>query len=95
MKTENILSALAVAHPGEHEYLQAVKEVLVSIEDVYNQHPEFEKAGLIERLVEPDRVFIFKVPWVDDKGIVRVNLGYRVQFNNAIGGGGDSAFMLL
>ncbi len=85
MKTENILSALAVAHPGEHEYLQAVKEVLVSIEDVYNQHPEFEKAGLIERLVEPDRVFIFKVPWVDDKGIVRVNLGYRVQFNNAIG----------
>jgi len=85
MKTELILQSLEAKHPGEHEYLQAVKEVLHSIEDVYNEHPEFEKASIIERLVEPDRIFTFKVPWVDDKGKVQVNLGYRVQFNNAIG----------
>lgn len=85
MKIENILSSLEAKHPGESEYLQAVKEVLVSIEDVYNQHPEFEKARIIERLVEPDRIFSFKVPWVDDNGEIQVNLGYRVQFNNAIG----------
>ena len=85
MKTEQILSALQAKHPGENEYLQAVKEVLLSIEDVYNRHPEFEKAKIVERLVEPDRVFTFRVPWVDDKGCVQVNLGYRVQFNNAIG----------
>lgn len=85
MKTDLILSALEAKHPGEKEYLQAVKEVLLSIEDVYNQHPEFEKVKIIERLVEPDRIFTFRVPWVDDKGNVQVNLGYRVQFNNAIG----------
>lgn len=85
MKTEEILKSLEAKHPGENEYLQAVKEVLLSIEDIYNQHPEFEKAKLIERLVEPDRIFTFKVPWMDDKGEVQVNLGYRVQFNNAIG----------
>lgn len=72
-------------HPGEAEYLQAVREVLISIEEVYNQHPEFEKAKLIERIVEPERVITFRVPWVDDKGEVHVNLGYRVQFNSAIG----------
>ncbi|MDR1503403.1 MAG: NADP-specific glutamate dehydrogenase [Prevotella sp.] len=85
MKINNILSELEAKHPGEHEFLQAVKEVLVSIEDVYNQHPEFEKNRIIERLVEPDRIFIFRVAWVDDKGDIQVNLGYRVQFNNAIG----------
>ena len=85
MKTEVILSALEAKHPGEKEYLQAVKEVLLSIEDVYNQHPEFEKAKIIERLVEPERIFTFRVPWVDDKGEIQINLGYRVQFNNAIG----------
>ncbi|MDR1720093.1 MAG: NADP-specific glutamate dehydrogenase [Dysgonamonadaceae bacterium] len=85
MNTASILSALEAKHPGESEYLQAVKEVLLSIEDVYNQHPEFERASIIERLVEPDRVFMFKVPWVDDNGRIQVNLGYRVQFNNVIG----------
>ena len=85
MKTEEILSSLEAKHPGEKEYLQAVKEVLTSIEGVYNEHPEFEKAKIIERLVEPDRIFTFRVPWVDDQGEVHVNLGYRVQFNNAIG----------
>ena len=85
MKTEFILSSLEAKHPGEKEYLQAVKEVLLSIEDVYNQHPEFEKNKIVERLVEPDRIFTFRVPWVDDKGEIQVNLGYRVQFNNSIG----------
>lgn len=85
MKINNILSELEAKHPGEQEFLQAVKEVLVSIEDVYNQHPEFEKNRIIERLVEPDRIFTFRVAWVDDKGDIQVNLGYRVQFNNAIG----------
>lgn len=85
MKTDRLLTELESKHPGEKEFLQAVKEVLLSIEEVYNQHPEFEKAGLIERLVEPERIFTFRVPWVDDRGKVHVNLGYRVQFNNAIG----------
>lgn len=85
MKIDSILSNLEAKHPGELEFLQAVKEVLVSIEDVYNQHPEFEKHRIIERLVEPDRIFTFRVAWVDDRGDIQVNLGYRVQFNNAIG----------
>ncbi|MDR2472208.1 MAG: NADP-specific glutamate dehydrogenase [Tannerella sp.] len=85
MKKEEILASLEAKHPGEREYMQAVKEVLLSIESVYNEHPEFEKARIIERLTEPDRVLIFRVPWTDDSGEVHVNLGYRVQFNNAIG----------
>ncbi len=85
MKIETIMANLEAKHPGEKEYLQAVREVLMSIEEVYNQHPEFEKAKLIERLVEPERIITFRVPWVDDKGEVQVNLGYRVQFNSAIG----------
>ena len=85
MEVEKIMQQLEQKHPGEKEYLQAVREVLTSIEDVYNQHPEFEKAKLIERIVEPERVITFRVPWVDDKGEVHVNIGYRVQFNSAIG----------
>ena len=85
MEVERIMQALEQKHPGEAEYLQAVREVLESIKDVYNQHPEFEKAKIIERIVEPERIITFRVPWVDDKGEVQVNLGYRVQFNSAIG----------
>lgn len=85
MDINSILSSLEAKHPGESEYLQAVREVLISIEDIYNRHPEFEKARIIERLVEPDRIFTFKVPWVNDRGDIQVNIGYRVQFNNAIG----------
>ncbi len=85
MKSAEILAALEAKHPGELEFLQAVKEVLQSVEEVYNQHPEFEREAIIERLVEPDRIFTFRVPWVDDNGKVHVNIGYRVQFNNAIG----------
>ena len=79
------MQALEQKHPGEVEYLQAVREVLESIKDVYNQHPEFEKAKIVERIVEPERITTFRVPWVDDKGEVQVNIGYRVQFNSAIG----------
>ena len=79
------MTALEAKHPGESEYLQAVKEVLDSIEEVYNQHHEFEKAQIVERMVEPDRIFTFRVTWVDDAGKVQTNLGYRVQFNSAIG----------
>lgn len=85
MNIEKMMQTLEARHPGETEYLQAVREVLETIEEVYNDHPEFEKAQIAERLVEPDRIFTFKVPWVDDRGNVQVNLGYRVQFNNAIG----------
>ena len=85
MEVERIMQDLERKHPGESEYLQAVKEVLFSIKDVYNQHPAFEKAKLIERLVEPERIVTFRVPWVDDKGEIHVNIGYRVQFNSAIG----------
>ena len=85
MEVEKIMQALEQKHPGESEYLQAVREVLESIKDVYNQHPEFEKAKIVERIVEPERIITFRVPWVDDKGEVQVNLGYRVQFNSAIG----------
>lgn len=85
MNIEKLMNSLEAKHPGEKEYLQAVYEVLSTIEGVYNEHPEFEKAKIAERLVEPDRIFTFKVPWVDDRGDVQVNLGYRIQFNNAIG----------
>jgi glutamate dehydrogenase (NADP+) len=85
MKTTDIVNGLDQKHPGEKEYLQAVSEVLESIEEIYNANPQFEAAGIIERLVEPDRVIMFKVPWMDDEGNVHVNLGYRVQFNNALG----------
>lgn len=85
MDIDKLMHQLEAKHPGENEYLQAVKEVLMTIEDEYNNHPEFEKTKNAERLVEPDRIFTFKIPWVDDRGDVQINLGYRVQFNNAIG----------
>ncbi|MCK9447414.1 MAG: NADP-specific glutamate dehydrogenase [Bacteroidales bacterium] len=85
MNLEKIMSDLEKKHPGELEYLQAVREVLESLEEVLLQNPQFEAKGIIERIVEPDRTLIFKVPWVDDNGQVQVNIGYRVQFNNAIG----------
>ena len=81
----DFMQRLERRHPGEREYLQAVREVLVFIKDVYDQHPEFERKALLERLVEPERIITFRVPWVDDKGQVQVNIGYRVQFNSAIG----------
>ena len=85
MIVSEILSELQEKHPGENEFLQAVKEVLISVEPVYNEHPEFERAKIMQRLVEPDRIITFRVVWEDDRGELQVNRGYRVQFNNAIG----------
>ncbi len=85
MKVAEIMASLERKYGHEKEYLQAVHEVLESIEPIYNQHPEFQKAKIIERLVEPDRIFTFRVTWQDDKGEVHTNTGYRVQFSNAIG----------
>ncbi|MDO4511447.1 MAG: NADP-specific glutamate dehydrogenase [Bacteroidales bacterium] len=85
MKAIEVMADLRRRFPHEPEYLQAVEEVVTSIEEVYNQHPEFEQYNLIERLCIPDRIFSFRVSWVDDKGRVQNNMGYRVQHNNAIG----------
>ena len=85
MNIEKIMHDLEKKNPGEVEFLQAVREVLESIEEVYNENPHFESANIVERIVEPDRIYTFKVSWVDDSGKVQVNRGYRVQFNNAIG----------
>ncbi len=85
MNREKIMNDLEKRNPGEKEYIQAVREVLESIEEVYNENPHFESASIIERLVEPDRIFTFKISWVDDNGKVQVNRAYRIQFNNAIG----------
>ena len=85
MKVNEIMANLEAKHPGESEYLQSVREVLETIEEVYNQHPEFEAAKIVERIVEPDRIFTFRVTWVDDQGQVQTNLGYRVQYNAALG----------
>ena len=85
MKAAEVLDDLRRRFPNEPEYLQAVEEVITTIEDVYNEHPEFERYNLIERLCIPDRIYSFRVSWVDDKGVVRNNMGYRIQHSNAIG----------
>ncbi len=85
MKATEVLNDLKRRFPNEPEYLQAVEEVLSTIEDAYNEHPEFERFNLIERLCIPDRIYSFRVSWVDDKGKVQNNMGYRIQHNNAIG----------
>ena len=85
MKASEVLSDLKRRFPNEPEYLQAVEEVITTIEDEYNKHPEFERYNLIERLCIPDRIFSFRISWVDDKGNVQNNMGYRIQHNNAIG----------
>ncbi len=85
MKASEVIDDLRRRFPNEPEYLQAVEEVVTSIEDTYNQYPEFERYNLIERLCIPDRIFSFRVSWVDDKGVVRNNMGYRIQHSNAIG----------
>ena len=85
MNAISVIDDLKRRFPNEPEYIQAVEEVLTTIEDVYNENPEFERYNLIERLCIPDRIFAFRVSWVDDKGKVHNNMGYRVQHNNAIG----------
>ena len=85
MKAKEVVEKLNQRFPHEPEYIQAVSQVLETIEEEYNKHPEFDRANLIERLCVPDRIIKFRVNWVDDKGNVQTNMGYRVQHNNAIG----------
>jgi len=85
MKATEVVESLKRRFPNEPEYIQAVSQVLGTIEEEYNKHPEFERANLIERLCIPDRIIEFRVTWVDDKGNVQTNMGYRIQHNNAIG----------
>ena len=80
-----VLEAVTKRNPYEPEFLQAVTEVLESIEPVIEKRPDLVEAGIVERLVEPERQIIFRVPWIDDNGKVQVNRGFRVQFNSAIG----------
>ena len=82
---EKVYNGLVERNGHEKEFLQAVREVLEALSPVFDKHPEYEQKGLLERFVEPDRAILFRVPWVDDKGQVQVNRGYRVQYNNAIG----------
>ena len=85
MKATEVVETLKQRFPNEPEYIQAVSQVLGTIEEEYNKHPEFERANLIERLCIPDRVIQFRVTWTDDKGNVQTNMGYRIQHNNVIG----------
>ena len=82
---ERVIEDVKRKNPAQPEFIQTVTEVLTSIEPYVNKHPEFEEAALLERMTEPERAISFRVTWVDDEGKVRVNRGYRVQFNSAIG----------
>ena len=83
--TSRVLEGLKQRNAHESEFLQAATEILESLSPVFDKHPEYEKAGLLDRFVEPERVIMFRVPWVDDQGRTQVNRGYRVQYNSAIG----------
>ena len=83
--TEKVLAELKQRYPEQTEFLQAATEILGTIQPALDAHPEYEEASLLERFVEPERVIMFRVPWVDDEGKVQVNRGYRVEFNSAIG----------
>ena len=82
---ERVIADVAKKHPHEPEFVQTVTEVFRSLIPVMDRHPEYEAAGLLERMVEPERQITFRVVWIDDSGKVQVNTGYRVQFNSAIG----------
>lgn len=82
---QDVLATMKVRYANEPEFLQAATEVLESLEPAFDKHPEFEKAGLLERYVVPERIIMFRVPWVDDSGKTQVNTGYRVQYNSCIG----------
>ena len=82
---QQVLKSTIAKNPNEPEFIQAVEEVLVTLDPVLKKNPQYEANAILERIVEPERLIMFRVPWVDDKGIVRVNRGYRVQYNSAIG----------
>ncbi|HNZ54653.1 MAG TPA: Glu/Leu/Phe/Val dehydrogenase dimerization domain-containing protein, partial [bacterium] len=82
---KEVIAKTEEKNPSQPEFIQAVEEVLMSLESTVDKHPEFVSAAIYERIVEPDRQMMFRVPWVDDSGKVQVNRGFRIQFNNAIG----------
>ena len=82
---QSVYDAAVKKDPNQPEFLQAVGEVLESLQPVVEKRPDLQKAGILQRIVEPERVIQFRVPWVDDAGNVQVNRGFRVQFNSAIG----------
>ena len=82
---QKVLADVKAKNSNEPEFIQAVEEVLQTLDPVLKAHPQYEAAAILERMVEPERVVMFRVPWIDDKGVVRVNRGYRVQYNSAIG----------
>jgi len=84
-KLESIFQSVVARNPGEAEFHQAVREVFESLEPVVARHPEYIESKILERICEPERQIIFRVPWVDDKGEVQVNRGFRVEFNSALG----------
>ena len=83
--SERVIAQLEERYSEQPEFIQAAKEVLTTLQPALDAHPEYERAALLERLVEPERIVMFRVPWVDDEGKVQVNRGYRVEFNSAIG----------
>ena len=82
---DNVIAGVKAKNPDQPEFIQAVTEVLKSIEPAVDAHPEYEQAALLERMVEPERQIMFRVVWTDDAGKVQVNRGYRIQFNGALG----------
>ena len=82
---EKVVKEVEAKNPNEPEFLQAVKEVLSTVKPILDKHPEYEKLGILERFVEPERIVTFRIPWIDDNGDVKVNRGYRIQFNSLIG----------
>ena len=83
--TQTVLEDLKARYPEQTEFIQAATEILGTLQPALDAHPEYEEAAILERLVEPERIVMFRVPWVDDSGKVQVNRGYRVEFNSAIG----------
>ena len=83
--TDDVLALVKQKNPGEVEFHQAVDEILTSLTPVIERHPEYKQAKILERFIEPERVIMFRVPWIDDQGIAQINRGYRVEFNSAIG----------
>jgi len=82
---ESLMEDVVARNPGESEFHQAVREVAESVELVLDRHPTYREAKILERIVEPERVIMFRVPWVDDRGDIHVNRGYRIEMNSAIG----------
>ena len=82
---KDLMSVVKAKHPAQPEFHQAVQEVAESLEICFERHPEYRSAKILERIIEPERIIIFRVPWVDEQGEVNVNIGYRIEMNSAIG----------